>query len=44
MSYHLTKRGGADAFIIDMDKVDTSERLSQLRQLMREHKVDIYSM
>jgi hypothetical protein len=44
MSYPLTKRSAADAFTIDMDKVDTSERLSLLRQLMREHKVDIYSM
>lgn len=44
MSYPLTKRSAADAFTIDMDKVDTSERLSLLRELMREHKVDIYSM
>ncbi|KAJ5176737.1 Xaa-Pro aminopeptidase P [Penicillium canariense] len=29
-------------FIIDMATVDTTERLSQLRQLMKEHKVDVY--
>jgi Xaa-Pro aminopeptidase len=28
--------------IADMEKVDTSKRLSQLRDLMREHKVDVY--
>lgn len=26
-----------------MGTVDTTERLSQLRQLMKEHKVDVYS-
>lgn len=31
-------------FIIDMGTVDTTDRLSQLRQLMKEHKVDVYSM
>lgn len=31
-------------FTADMGTVDTSERLSKLRQLMREHKVDVYSM
>ncbi|KAJ5906794.1 Xaa-Pro aminopeptidase P [Penicillium subrubescens] len=29
-------------FIIDMGTVDTTDRLSQLRQLMKEHKVDVY--
>ena len=28
--------------IADMEKVDTSKRLSQLRELMREHKLDVY--
>jgi hypothetical protein len=27
-----------------MATVDTTERLSQLRQLMRDNKVDVYSM
>lgn len=27
-----------------MEAVDTTKRLSSLRQLMREHKVDVYSM
>lgn len=27
-----------------MEAVDTSKRLSSLRQLMQEHKVDVYSM
>jgi len=27
-----------------MGTVDTTQRLTQLRQLMREHKVDVYSM
>jgi len=31
-------------FIIDMGTVDTTDRLSRLRQLMKEHKVDVYSM
>src|ERR1700744_1227657 len=26
----------------DMEKVDTSKRLAQLRELMREHKLDVY--
>lgn len=30
--------------IIEMGTVNTTERLSQLRQLMKEHKVDVYSM
>lgn len=30
--------------IVNMEAVDTTERLTQLRQLMRRHKVDIYSM
>lgn len=29
---------------IDMEKVDTTERLARLRELMKKHKVDIYSM
>ena len=29
---------------VDMGTVDTSARLAQLRQLMQEHKVDVYSM
>jgi uncharacterized protein (DUF2126 family) len=28
----------------NMEKVDTTERLTQLRELMKKHKVDIYSM
>lgn len=28
---------------IEMEKVNTTERLSHLRQLMKSHKVDIYS-
>lgn len=31
-------------YTVDMGPVDTSERLSKLRQLMGEHKVDVYSM
>lgn len=31
-------------YTVDMGAVDTSERLSKLRQLMGEHKVDVYSM
>lgn len=27
----------------EMDKVDTSSRLKQLRELMSQHKVDLYS-
>jgi len=27
-----------------MEKVDTTERLARLRELMKKHKVDIYSM
>jgi hypothetical protein len=27
-----------------MGTVDTAERLSKLRQLMQQHKVDVYSM
>jgi hypothetical protein len=29
---------------IDMEKVDTTDRLARLRELMKKHKVDIYSM
>jgi Xaa-Pro aminopeptidase len=28
----------------DMETVNTTERLTRLRELMKEHKVDIYSM
>lgn len=28
---------------VDMDKIDTTHRLERLRELMRQHKVDIYS-
>ena len=31
-------------FDIDMGTVDTGSRLAQLRKLMQEHKVDVYSM
>jgi len=34
--------GGKQA--LDMEKVDTTERLTRLRELMKKHKVDIYSM
>lgn len=34
----------APRFIINMETVDTSERLTRLRQLMQERKVDVYSM
>jgi len=27
-----------------MEKVDTTDRLARLRELMKKHKVDIYSM
>lgn len=27
---------------VDMEQVDTSKRLAQLRDLMKQHKVDIY--
>jgi hypothetical protein len=27
-----------------MEKVNTSERLAELRKLMKEHAVDVYSM
>ena len=27
---------------VDMEKVDTSKRLAQLRELMQEHKLDVY--
>ncbi|KAE8350945.1 hypothetical protein BDV28DRAFT_159187 [Aspergillus coremiiformis] len=29
-------------YLVDMETVNTSERLSRLRQLMQEHKVDVY--
>jgi len=29
---------------LDMERVDTTDRLGRLRQLMAQHKVDIYSM
>jgi hypothetical protein len=29
---------------INMEKVDTTDRLTLLRELMKKHKVDIYSM
>lgn len=31
-------------YTVDMGAVDTSERLSKLRQLMQQHNVDVYSM
>lgn len=31
-------------YTVEMGTVNTSERLSKLRQLMREHNVDVYSM
>lgn len=31
-------------YTVEMGTVDTSGRLSKLRQLMREHNVDVYSM
>jgi hypothetical protein len=38
-------RGSTDGRIdIDMEKVDTTDRLARLRELMKKHKVDIYSM
>lgn len=27
----------------EMDKVDTTDRLARLRELMKQHKVDLYS-
>jgi Xaa-Pro aminopeptidase len=30
-------------FAIDMEKVNTTERLAELRKLMKEHKLDVYS-
>lgn len=35
---------GTDRFTVDMDTVNSTQRLTQLRELMRNHKVDIYSM
>ena len=29
---------------LDMNKVDTMERLRRLREVMKKHKVDVYSM
>lgn len=34
----------AAPYTTDMDRVPTSDRLQQLRELMQRHKVDIYSM
>jgi Xaa-Pro aminopeptidase len=31
-------------YAVDMATVNTTERLSKLRQLMQDHKVDVYSM
>lgn len=31
-------------YSVEMGTVDTTERLSRLRQLMQQHKVDVYSM
>ena len=36
-------RGLANSLTVDMDTVNSTERLAHLRQLMRIHKVDIYS-
>ena len=30
--------------LLDMEKVNTSERLVELRKLMKEHQIDVYSM
>ena len=29
--------------LLDMEKVNTSDRLAELRKLMKEHQVDVYS-
>lgn len=36
--------GSVPRYEIDMAAVNTTERLGRLRQLMQEHKVDVYSM
>ncbi|KAI1094601.1 aminopeptidase-like protein [Rostrohypoxylon terebratum] len=38
----LVSRFQSTAVAIEMDKVDTTARLSQLRELMKKHEVDVY--
>lgn len=40
--FHSTPRIAHPA-PLDMDKVNTTDRLAELRQLMKDHQVDIYS-
>jgi hypothetical protein len=35
---------GTDRFTADMATVNSTQRLTQLRELMKNHKVDVYSM
>ena len=45
--FHPTKRPFSLSFsfcALEMATVNTSERLAKLRQLMEDHKVDVYSM
>jgi hypothetical protein len=41
---HIVLRYNYSTSSSDMETVDTSQRLAQLRQLMKKHNVDIYSM
>ncbi|KAI1448366.1 aminopeptidase-like protein [Annulohypoxylon stygium] len=39
---HLVSRSQSTAVAIEMEKVDTTARLSKLRELMKKHEVDVY--
>lgn len=45
-SLHHTRFFSASVrrYAVDMEAVNTTERLAKLRQLMQDHKVDVYSM
>ena len=40
----MTQQGLIEETELDMEQVNTSDRLARLRELMTKHKVDIYSM
>lgn len=42
-SSHRAFHASAVLRLLDMEKVNTSERLAELRKLMKEHHVDVYS-
>lgn len=42
-SFHRTFANTAVRFSIEMETVDTSERLAQLRELMKRNNLDVYS-